>query len=151
MVRPLWKRKGFFVRGHGVTLPGRIPDAAHSWGYSSHLVGGILASSPAIGKVSKQKGPCQKARAPCLLAPLRGLISNHLPGTCSRGKSYSYWHSATANGHLTFGSRDLKSEKSIQKSASESHHITKGLSAALLNDEKDSPISCAAERDLKRD
>jgi tetratricopeptide (TPR) repeat protein len=48
--------------------PLRIPDAAHSCGFSSHLVGGILASRPAKGKLSKQKGPMLLARTLCLLA-----------------------------------------------------------------------------------
>jgi hypothetical protein len=38
-----------------------------------YSVGGILASSPAMEKVSKQKRPMLLARALCLLAPRAGL------------------------------------------------------------------------------
>ncbi len=58
--------------------PLRIPDAAHEWGFPPCSVDGILASSPANGKISKQKRPMLKKHGP-FICWLPGQDSNLQP------------------------------------------------------------------------
>jgi len=55
----------------------------------------------------KEKAVFRKKGGLLKLAPLCGLIWSHLLGTYARGESYSYCHSTTANGQLTFAPREL--------------------------------------------